>query len=60
MVGPGVFALHFPVPAGSQGAFLFEVHASRYKRPRLGSEASFRRMAWLVETIEWTVRDTSA
>jgi glycosyltransferase involved in cell wall biosynthesis len=59
-VGPGEFSLNFPVPAGGQGPFLFEVHASRYKRPRLGSEASFRRMAWLVETIEWTVRDTRA
>ena len=59
-VGPGVFTLRFPVPVGGRGPFLFEVHASRYKRPRLGSEASFRRMAWLVETIEWTVRDARA
>jgi glycosyltransferase involved in cell wall biosynthesis len=51
-VGPGAFALRFAPPALAQGPFLFEVHASRYKRPRPGSEMSFRRMAWVVETIE--------
>lgn len=51
-VGPGPFALRFTPPEGGQGPFLFEVRASHYRRPRLGSETSFRRMAWLVETIE--------
>ncbi|HTS64271.1 MAG TPA: glycosyltransferase family 2 protein [Candidatus Acidoferrales bacterium] len=55
-VGPGAFDIRFPVPAGSRGPFRFEVHASRYKRPRLGSEASLRRMAWIVDTIAWTAR----
>jgi len=50
-VGPGAFTVRFAPPAGGQGPFLFEVHASRYKRPRLGSEMSFRRMAWVVESI---------
>ncbi len=53
-VGPGAFTLRFEVPLCRQSAFQFEVRASRYKRPRLGSELSLRRMAWLVEAIEWT------
>jgi hypothetical protein len=53
-VGSGAFTLRFAVPSTSQGAFEFEVLASRYKRPPLGSELSLRRMAWIVEGIEWT------
>jgi hypothetical protein len=52
-VGPGAFALCFTAPAGATGPYRFEVRASRYKRPRLGSEMSFRRMAWILEAIEW-------
>jgi len=50
-VGPGRFQFRFPRSQGA-GAFLFEVHASRYKRPRIGSELSWRRMAWILESIE--------
>ncbi len=53
-VGPGAFTLRFAVPSTSTGAFQFEVRASRYKRPRLGSELSLRRMAWVVGGVEWT------
>jgi glycosyltransferase involved in cell wall biosynthesis len=52
-VGPGAFTLRFAVPAGANGPFRFDVYASRYKRPRLGSEMSLRRMAWIMEAIEW-------
>lgn len=55
-VRPGAFTLHFAVPAGGKGPFLFEIHASRFKRPRLGSEMSVRRMAWILETIQWAGR----
>lgn len=51
--GPGEFELRFQRPAGGAGPFDFEIRASRYKRPRIGSELSFRRMAWVLHTIEW-------
>lgn len=52
-VGPGDFELRFERPKGGQGPFEFEIHAARYMRPRIGSELSFRRMAWMVDAIEW-------
>jgi glycosyltransferase involved in cell wall biosynthesis len=55
-VGPGPFELFFPAPANQKGPLLFEVHASRYRRSRRISRASFRRIAWVVEAIEWTAR----
>jgi glycosyltransferase involved in cell wall biosynthesis len=58
-VGPGAFALRFDVPPGSHGAFQFDVCASRYKRPRLGSELSFRRKAWTLKAVEWGGRRRS-
>jgi glycosyltransferase involved in cell wall biosynthesis len=51
--GPGNFELRFQRPKGGQGPFEFEIRAARYKRPRIGSEFSVRRMAWVVDTIEW-------
>jgi len=59
-VGPGDFTLRFAPPPGSQGPFLFEVRASRYKRPKLGSEMSFRRMAWVLKNIEWAAPQPEA
>jgi glycosyltransferase involved in cell wall biosynthesis len=53
-VDPGDFELRFAVPPDSREAFYFEVRASRYKRPRLSSERSFRRMAWILDAIEWS------
>ena len=53
-VGPGKFTVRFERPDGSAGPFEFELRASRYKRPRFGSEMSFRRMAWIVEDIVWS------
>jgi glycosyltransferase involved in cell wall biosynthesis len=52
-VGPGEFRLRFGRPDPCNGPFEFELRAPRYKRPRLGSEMSFRRMAWVVEDIVW-------
>lgn len=51
--GPGAFELRFPRPDGGGDPFEFEILAARYKRPRIGSERSVRRMAWQVEKIEW-------
>jgi len=56
-VGRGAFARRFAAPVEVKGPFLFEVHASRYKRPRVGSEMSFRRMAWVLETIDWAAKE---
>lgn len=53
-VGPGKFELRFERPKGGQGPFEFEIQASRYKRPPLGPELSLRRMAWMVDTIDWS------
>lgn len=52
-VGPGEFAVRFQRPPGSEGAFEFEIRATRYHRPRVGSELGFRRMAWVLDRIEW-------
>lgn len=52
-VGPGDFELRFQRPDGGQGPFEFEIRAARYKRPRMGSELSSRRMAWVLDMIEW-------
>jgi hypothetical protein len=52
-VGPGKFTLQFDRPEPCSGPFEFELHASRCKRPRIGSEMSVRRMAWVVEDIIW-------
>lgn len=51
--GPGDFELRFQPPDGGQGPFEFEIRAARYKRPRIGSELSYRRLAWVVDAIEW-------
>ena len=56
-VEPGRFELRFERPPGREGAFAFEIRASRYRRPRLGSEMDFRRMAWMLEKIDWTARE---
>lgn len=53
-VGPGNFKVRFDGPNACTGPFEFELRASRYKRPRFGSEMSFRRMAWMVEEIRWS------
>lgn len=52
-VGPGEFMLRFECPAGARQPFSFEIRASRYERPPFGSEFGFRRMAWILEAIEW-------
>jgi glycosyltransferase involved in cell wall biosynthesis len=52
-VGPADFELRFQRPDAGQCPFEFEIHASRYKRPRIGSEFSVRRMAWVLDSIEW-------
>ena len=56
-VEPGRFELRFERPPGSEGAFAFEIRASRHRRPRLGSEMDFRRMAWMLEKIDWAARE---
>ncbi|HKE28704.1 MAG TPA: glycosyltransferase family 2 protein [Bryobacteraceae bacterium] len=58
-VGPGEFTVRFERPAGGSGPFAFEVRAARYRRPRFGSELSFRRMGWILENIFWSVPDSS-
>lgn len=58
-VGSGPFQLRFLAPA-QNGPFLFEIHASRYKRRRFGSTISFPRMSWIAETIDWASRDSGA
>lgn len=50
-VGPGCFQVSFARPEGGS-ALAFEVRASRYMRQRPGTELSWRRMAWVVESIE--------
>lgn len=52
-VGPGDFTLRFAIPLPRKGPVLFEVLASRYIRPRFGSEMSARRMSWMLENIGW-------
>ncbi len=56
-VEPGRFELRFGRPPGREGPFAFEIRAARYRRPRLGSEMDFRRMAWVLEKIDWTARE---
>lgn len=51
-LGPGKFELRFARPKGYEGPFEFEIRASHYRRPRLGTELSFRRMSWKLEGIE--------
>ncbi|HWB99973.1 MAG TPA: glycosyltransferase family 2 protein [Bryobacteraceae bacterium] len=51
-VGWGKFELLIPAP-GSNDAVELEVRASRYVRPRWGSEPSFRRLAYRLYSIEW-------
>jgi hypothetical protein len=52
-VGPGNFEVCFRSPSARPIPFSFEVVASRYKRPALGSERSWRRMAFLLESVDW-------
>lgn len=52
-VGPGDFELRFERPAGGEGTFDFEIRASRYKRPRIGTELRVRRMAWVLDSVDW-------
>lgn len=52
-VGPGAFEFRFASIPDSGQPFEFEVHAAFYKRPNLRFERSFRRIAWVVEEIEW-------
>jgi glycosyltransferase involved in cell wall biosynthesis len=53
-VGPGDFALRFTPPAHPGSPFQFEVLASRYQRPKLDTKIGFRRMAWILKSIERT------
>lgn len=53
-VGPGDFTFRFRRPPDSAGPFEFEIRAARYRRPRFGSELSFRRMAWILQSIDWS------
>ena len=52
-VGPGSFELRFQAPPGEPRPFSFVVRATRHKRPKFGSELSFRRQAFVLETAEW-------
>jgi hypothetical protein len=49
---PGDFELHVPAKA-LDGPLRIEVRATRYVRPRLGSELSLRRKAYILKSIEW-------
>lgn len=51
-VGPGDFEVRFQAPE-RPGPFSFELHCSRYRRPPLGSELSWRRMAFQLRSIHW-------
>lgn len=51
--GWGEFEVTLPAPKESATAVELEVRASRYVRPRLGSEASLRRMAYRLNSIDW-------
>jgi glycosyltransferase involved in cell wall biosynthesis len=52
-VGPGRFEIRFSAPPDSRGPLSFVMRATRYKRPALGSEASFRRQAFVLEAVGW-------
>ena len=56
-VGPGGFAVKFMCPVERAEPFEFEIRAACYRRPRFGSELSFRRMGWILESIGWSVPD---
>ena len=58
--GPGKFTLRFNRPGAGRDPFTFEIRAACYQRPPLGSEPSFRRMAWMLETIEWASPEADA
>jgi glycosyltransferase involved in cell wall biosynthesis len=51
-VGPGDFEGRFAAPK-QPGPFSFEVRASRYRRPVLGTELSLRRMSFRLKSIQW-------
>jgi hypothetical protein len=55
----GEFEVRFRAPADSRGPLLFELHASRYTyewRPR---RLSVRRVAFLLNSVEWAVPERS-
>jgi glycosyltransferase involved in cell wall biosynthesis len=52
-VGPGGFEVRFRAPGDQPGPLSLELHAARYRRPRLGSELSLRRMAYILHSVEW-------
>lgn len=58
-VGPGDFEVRFRAPDRAS-LFLFELHSSRYRRPALRSEPSWRRMAFVLKSIQWAVDETAS
>jgi hypothetical protein len=52
-IGPGDFEVRFHAPFVQPRPLLFELHSSHYLRPPLGSEASRRRMAFILSSIDW-------
>jgi len=54
-VGPGDFEVSFSRPGDRQPVFSFEIRANRYKRPRLGTELSLRRMAFILNSVDWQI-----
>lgn len=52
-IGPGDFEVSFNRPGDSQPVFSFEMRANRYERPRFGTELSLRRMAFILNSVDW-------
>ena len=49
----GDFAVNLPLAGTGEGPVELEVRASRWVRPRLASEMSLRRMAYVLQSIDW-------
>jgi glycosyltransferase involved in cell wall biosynthesis len=52
-VGPGPFVLRFPAASRTRGPLQLEVRASRSRWVRACEKIGFRRIAWVLDTIEW-------
>ena len=58
-VGPGPFTIRFTPPAGA-GPLLLDIDASLGHWTRQGAEIGCRRIAWLLDSIEWSAESESA
>jgi glycosyltransferase involved in cell wall biosynthesis len=58
-VGPGPFAFRFTADTGLD-PLLMEIHASHAKFMRDDSGIGFRRIAWVLDAIEWNADETNS